>query len=186
VIAFDTGPGNMVVDQLVTIYTRGKQLFDKEGKIASQGKVDKRLVDILLRRPYYREPPPKTAGREEYGAEFVGELRKTGLSMPDLIATATALTPAAIAVGIERFVPFRVDEVVVSGGGAHNPQMMAYLQAFLPAARLRTSSEFGVDVDAKEAVAFAVMAYESWHHRPSNVPAATGARRPVVLGKISL
>jgi anhydro-N-acetylmuramic acid kinase len=186
VIAFDTGPGNMVIDQLVEIHTRGQRKFDKGGEIASKGKVDKGLLDILLRRPFYREPPPKAVGREQYGREFIEELRKTGLSIIDLIATATAFTSASIAIGIQRFVPFRVDELIVSGGGAHNPQILGYLQAFLPNVRLRTSSEFGIDVDAKEAIAFAVMAYETWNGRPSNIPSATGARRPVVLGKISL
>jgi anhydro-N-acetylmuramic acid kinase len=186
VIAFDTGPGNMVVDQLVEIHTRGQRKFDKDGRIAARGKVDKRLLDMLLRRPYFREAPPKTAGREQYGREFIQELRQKGLPMVDLIATATAFTPATIATSIQRFVPFRVDELIVAGGGARNPQMMGYLQAFLPNTRVRTTAEFGIDTDAKEAVAFAVMAYETWNRRPSNVPAATGARREVVLGKISL
>jgi anhydro-N-acetylmuramic acid kinase len=185
VIAFDTGPGNMVVDQLVELHTRGKWKFDKSGELAGKGKLDTGLLDTLLRQSFFRQPPPKTAGREQYGREFVAQLRQTGLPILDLITTATAFTPATIAAGIKRFVPFPVDEVVVSGGGAHNPRMLAYLQAFLPAARLRTSAEFGIDVDAKEAIAFAILAYETWNHRPSNLPSATGARHPVVLGKVS-
>ena len=137
----------------------------------------------MLRRSYYREKPPKTAGREQYGNEFVTDLRETGLPLPDLIATATAFTAATIAVGIQRFVKHRVDEVIVSGGGVHNRTMMAYLQAFLPDVKLRTSDEFGIDSDAKEAIAFAILAHETWHKRPSNLPSATGARRPVVLGR---
>jgi len=185
VIAFDTGPGNMVIDQLVELHTRGKWKFDKNGKLAAKGKLDSTLLDSLLRQSFFRQPPPKTAGREEYGREFIAQIRKTGLPLLDLITTATAFTPAAIVAGIKRFVPFRVDEVIVSGGGAHNPRMLAYLQAFLPEARLRTSSEFGIDVDAKEAIAFAILAYETWNRRPSNLPSATGARHPVVLGKVS-
>lgn len=185
VIAFDTGPGNMVVDQLVALHTRGKQKFDRGGRIAAAGRVDSDLIDNFLRRKFYREPPPKTAGREQYGREFVQELRETGLSMIDLIATATAFTPAAVAAGIDRFVRFPVQEVIVSGGGAHNAQMLAYLNAFLPAMRIRTSDEFGIGVNAKEAVAFAMLAYETWHRRPSNLPSATGARHPVILGKVS-
>jgi anhydro-N-acetylmuramic acid kinase len=160
-------------------------MFDEGGQIASDGHVNASLLKNLLRRAYYKEKPPKTAGREQYGKEFVSDLRETGLSFPDLIATATALTPAAVAVGIGRFVQHKVDEIVVSGGGVHNRVMMAYLQAFLPESQVRTSDEFGVASDAKEAIAFAMLAYESWHKRSSNLPSATGARRGVVLGKIS-
>lgn len=185
VIAFDTGPGNMVVDQLVALHTGGSQQFDRGGNIASTGAVNATLLDQLLKARFYREKPPKTAGREQYGREFVSSLLATGLPMQDLIATATAFTPATIAAGIRRFVRHRVDEVIVSGGGAHNRTMMAYLKAFLPDTRIRTSNEFGIDSDAKEAIAFAILAHETWKHRPSNLPSATGAKRPVVLGKIS-
>ena len=185
VIAFDTGPGNMVVDQLVAIHTRNRRKYDNGGQLAAKGKVNQELLNSLLRRAYYRQSPPKTAGREQYGQEFVRDLIRTELPMLDLIATATALTPATIATGVRRFVKHRVDEVIVSGGGVHNRTMMKYLQAFLPDARLRWSNEFGIDSDAKEAIAFAILAYETWHRRPSNLPSATGARRPVVLGKVS-
>ena len=185
VIAFDTGPGNMVIDQLVTLFTRGKQTFDEGGAVASIGRVDRVLLNSLLRRSYFREKPPKTAGREQYGKEFVKDLRETGLSFPDLIATATAFTAATIAVGINRFVKYEVDELVVSGGGVHNRTLMAYLQGFLPGVKIRRSDEFGVNSDAKEAIAFAMLAYQTWHKRPSNLPSATGARRPAVLGKVS-
>ncbi|HYP05169.1 MAG TPA: anhydro-N-acetylmuramic acid kinase [Bryobacteraceae bacterium] len=185
VVAFDTGPGNMVIDQLVAIHTDGRQNFDAGGAIAAEGRLNQKLLDRLLRAPYFRRKPPKTAGREQYGHEFVAELIATGESVPNLIATATALTAASIAAGVQRFVSHATDEVIVSGGGAHNRVMMAYLQAFLPTAKLRISSEFGIDSDAKEAIAFAVLAYETWNRRPSNLPSATGARRPVVLGKIS-
>jgi anhydro-N-acetylmuramic acid kinase len=185
VIAFDTGPGNMVVDQLIKLFTRGKQTFDRGGQVASIGRVDRVLLNNLLRRSYFREKPPKTAGREQYGKEFVNDLRETGLRYPDLIATATAFTAATIAVGIQRFVRFKVDELIVSGGGVHNRTLMAYLQAFLPGVKLRVSDEFGVNSDAKEAIAFAMLAHETWQKRPSNLPSATGARRPVVLGKVS-
>lgn len=185
VIAFDTGPGNMVVDQLVEMYTRGKNRYDDGGALAAQGKVHGQLINSLLRRRFYRQAPPKTAGREQYGREFITELRKTDLPMLDLIATATAFTPAAIAAGIERFVKHPVHEIIVGGGGVHNRTMMAYLQAFLPKTRVRTTAEFGIDSDAKEAIAFAMLAYETWHRRPSNLPSATGAGRAVVLGKVS-
>ena len=187
VIAFDTGPGNMVIDALTSEWTGGRQHFDRNGRIASQGKVNRRLLDRLLADSYYGRRPPKTAGREQYGAEFVGRMKRSGISMPDLIATATALTASAIAGGIERFVRPRmwVDDLIASGGGVHNTRLMEYLSAFLPGVRITTSEEFGVDVDAKEAVAFAVLAYETWRRRASNLPSATGARHPVLLGKIT-
>lgn len=185
VIAFDTGPGNMVMDQLVAIATGGKRKFDASGAIASTGKLNRKLLDRWMRAPYFRRPPPKTAGREQYGKEFVQELISTGETLPNLIATATAFTAASIAAGVQRFVPHPVDEIIASGGGVHNPVLMAYLKAFLPDSKLRVSSEFGIDSDAKEAIAFAILAYETWHRRPSNLPSATGAGHPVILGKVS-
>lgn len=188
VIAFDTGPGNMVVDALAARYTGGGEKFDRDGAIAARGRVDQRLLRALLDAPYYRAAPPKSAGREQYGAEFVERLVAAGLPLEDLAATATALTAAAVAEGIDRFVRprMRVDELIASGGGVHNPQLMARLAQSLPGVALTTSSEYGVDPDAKEAIAFAVLACETWRRRPSNLPSATGARRPVVLGKITL
>lgn len=186
VIAFDTGPGNMIIDQLVSLHTRGKKKFDDGGRIAKQGSVDRKLLDALMRKPYYKQSPPKTAGREQYGHDFVQDLLQTGLSLPDLIATATAFTAATISVGVRRFVPFKTDELIVSGGGVHNSTLLAYLQGFLPDVTLRHSSEFGVDCDAKEAIAFAILAYQTWTKRPGNLPSATGAKHPVILGKISL
>lgn len=185
VLAFDTGPGNMVVDQLVHRYTRGKQRFDKGGVLGMQGRVQTSLLDELLRAEFYRKPPPKTAGREQYGGEFVDRLIATKLPMLDLIATATVLTPASIALGIEQFVEFSVDELIVAGGGAHNRTIMAYLQSMLPNTTIRTTTEFGIDSDAKEAIAFAVLAHQTWKRLTSNLPSATGARHPVILGKVS-
>jgi anhydro-N-acetylmuramic acid kinase len=185
VIAFDTGPGNMVVDALVEIHTKGKWKFDREGGLAGQGRVDEGVLDALLRQRFYKEPPPKTAGREQFGREFVQELRRSGLPMLDLIATATALTAGAVAIGIKRFVEFPVKDLIVSGGGSHNRQILAYLKSFLPELTLKTSNQFGIDPDAKEAIAFAILAHETWHRRPSNLPSATGARKAVILGKVS-
>ena len=187
VLAFDTGPGNMVMDALTTELTRGRQHFDRDGSIAAGGKVDRKVLDTVLADSYYRRQPPKTAGREQYGAEFMARLKRTGLPLRDLIATATALTAATIASGIERNVMswMPVSEVIASGGGVRNTTLMGYLQAFLPDIRIARSDEFGIDADAKEAVAFAVLAYETVRRRTSNLPSATGARRPVVLGKIT-
>ena len=181
-IAFDTGPGNMAIDALAREHTRGRQDFDRGGRIAAQGNLNRALLDRLLADPYYRRKPPKSAGREQYGAEFVTHLKQTGLPLPDLIATATVLTAATIAKAVAPFAP---DELIVSGGGAHNPQILAHLAAFLPGVALSTSADYGIDVDAKEAIAFAILAYQTWRRKPSNLPSATGARRPVILGKIN-
>lgn len=183
VAAFDTGPGNMVIDQLVTHFTAGKRSYDRGGRMAARGQADPQLLAELLNAPYYREKPPKTAGREQYGREFVAALLACGLKPEDLVATATALTAATIAEGIYQYEG--IDEVIVSGGGVHNAELMRFLQAELPEMAVETSAEYGIDPDAKEAIAFAVLAHETWCGRPSNLPAATGARRAVVLGQIS-
>ena len=183
VTAFDTGPGNMILDALAVRFSGGRQKYDRDGRMAARGKVDLRLLQSLLADPYFRRRPPKSLGREQYGAEFVAGLLRRGLTPENLMATATALTAASIAAGIRRFAG-PVDELIVSGGGLRNPQIMARIAAFLPGVRIRTSNDFGIDSDAKEAIAFAVLAYETWRGRPGNLPSATGARRGVVLGKV--
>lgn len=167
VIAFDTGPGNMVMDALAPP-------FDRNGEKARAGTVNQELLEMLLRDPYYSAPPPKTAGREQYGAEFL----RCGID----IATAAELTARTIALAILQYPG--ISEVIVSGGGAHNGYLMERIAAALPGYRIATSAEFGVNIDAKEAVLFAVLAYESYHSRPCNIPSATGARNAVVLGKM--
>jgi len=184
VIAFDTGPGNMVIDALVREYTRGRHNFDRGGRLAASGHVHQGLLDELLRDVYYRRNPPKSAGREQYGAAFVERIRESKLPMRDLIATATALTAATIAIGI-RNSGAAAAELIVSGGGAHNRRIMAQLSAFLPEAAIATTADYGIDVDAKEAVAFAMLAHQTWRNAPGNLPSATGARRAVVLGSIT-
>jgi anhydro-N-acetylmuramic acid kinase len=181
VVAFDTGPGNMVIDALA----REMGLpCDRGGKIAASGRVDRALLDDLLADPYYRRPPPKSAGREQYGAAFVARLKNSGLLMPDLMATATVLTAATVAMGVGMHrLPA---DLIVSGGGVHNPQIMAHLAGFLPGIAISTSTDHGIDADAKEAIAFAVLAHQTWRKRPSNLPSATGARHAVVLGSVTL
>jgi anhydro-N-acetylmuramic acid kinase len=182
VVAFDTGPGNMVIDALA----REMGLpCDRGGKIAASGRVDRALLDELLADPYYRRRPPKSAGREQYGAEFVARLKKAGLPMRDLMATATVLTAATVAMGVGNSGGEGTD-LIASGGGVHNPQIMAHLAGFLPGVGISTSTEHGIDADAKEAIAFAVLAYQTWRKRPSNLPSATGARHTVVLGDITM
>jgi len=183
VVAFDTGPGNMVIDALAREYSKGKLTCDRDGRIAASGAVNPRLLAELLADPYYRRKPPKSAGREQYGAEFVARMKKSGAPLRDLIATATVLTAVTVALGVGKN---HAGDLIVSGGGVHNPQIMAQLAAFLPNVRISTSTEHGVDADAKEAIAFAVLAHRTWRRKPGNLPSATGARRPVILGSITL
>ncbi|HEY7351480.1 MAG TPA: anhydro-N-acetylmuramic acid kinase [Terriglobales bacterium] len=201
VVAFDTGPGNMVIDALAG------ELFgqecDLDGKIAASGRVfDDVVARFLTEDPFFSQKPPRTAGREEFGREFAreflhaarplasrGAANETTVEKRDVIATATALTVRSIVEAVRRFVPSRGNftEMIVSGGGAKNPTLMSWLSSEVRplGLRLRSSDEFGIPSSAKEAVAFAVLAYETWNRRPSNVPSATGAKRPAVLGKVS-
>ncbi len=186
VIAFDTGPGNMLIDALIALVSKGTKIFDEDGKLASSGTVNRPLLEELMELPYLRQKPPKSVGREQFGADFVADLLKKGLAPPDLVATVTAFTASSIADAIQRFVApvMKLDQVIVSGGGARNPRIMSGLKDLLPGTEILTSNEFGIDPDAKEAIAFAVLAYESYHGRPANLPSATGARRSCVLGKL--
>ena len=186
VTAFDTGPGNMAIDALAREYSKGRRNCDRGGKLAASGRVNKALLDRLLADPYYRREPPKSAGREQYGAEFVARLKKSGLPPRDLIATATALTAATIALGARRALPYGPFDLIVSGGGSHNPAIMGMLAGFLPGARVSRSTDHGIDADAKEAIAFAILAHERWLREPANLPSATGATRSVVLGDLTL
>jgi anhydro-N-acetylmuramic acid kinase len=189
VLAFDTGPGNMVIDQLTQSLFHKR--YDHDGGIARQGAVLQPLLEDLLRIPYFQRRPPKTAGREEFGREFVKALlqRRGRAAKADLVATATALTAKSIAGAIRRFVLPRgsYGECIVSGGGSDNTTLMLMLAGELSplGLRLRRSDDLGLPSQAKEAVAFAVLAYQTWQLRPGNIPSATGAGRPAVLGKIS-
>jgi anhydro-N-acetylmuramic acid kinase len=189
VLAFDTGPGNMVIDA-VTEHLFAKQ-YDRDGEIAASGTVVGHVIDEILRQPFFRRKPPKTAGREEFGREFVVAFVKKfpKADARNIVATATALTAQSIADALQRFVlPDRdYQEFIVSGGGAKNPVLVAMLANELRplGLHIRSSDEFGLPSDAKEAAAFALLAYETWNRRSSNVPSATGAKRPAILGKIS-
>ena len=187
VLAFDTGPGNMVIDQLVARHTAGRAIYDRDAHLGRQGHAHLDLVDKLLKDRFYRRQPPKSAGREQYGHEFVDRLVATGLPMLDLIATATAFTAASVAAQIDRFARplMPIDDLIVGGGGARNPLLMAYLEGFLPRTRVTTTAEYGFGADEKEAIFFAVLAYERFHGRTNNLPSATGARRAVTMGKMS-
>ncbi len=187
VVAFDTGPGNMVVDQLIAHYSGGERTYDESGAMAAEGMVHPEIVAELLTDQFFRQKPPKTAGREQYGREFVAALLSRNLSPADTVATATYFTAAAIAEGITRFAGGEDDppaQVIVSGGGVHNKTLLRFLRAELPESEVLRSEVVGIDADAKEAIAFAVLAHETLNGRPANLPAATGAKHPAVLGKI--
>ncbi len=188
--AFDTCPGNMVIDALAQDLFH--EVCDRDGMIAASGEVLKKVVDLELLAPFFRRKPPKTAGREDFGREFASRfLKRCGRARKeDVMATATALTARSIADAIRRFVLKKKGEYrefIVSGGGTKNPTLLAMLANELGplGLQIRLTDEFGLPSEAKEAVAFAVLAHETWNRRPSNVPAATGAKRPAILGKIS-
>ncbi len=179
----------MVIDALTEKFF-GKP-YDRGGEIAASGAVTDKVIRNILRTRFFRSRPPKTAGREEFGREFVREFIEMCGRVPksDVIATATALTARSIADALQRFVlpNGKFSEFVVSGGGAKNPTLMAMLANELRplGLQIRSSDEFGIPSEAKEAVAFALLAYQTWNRQASNLPSATGARRPAILGKIS-
>jgi anhydro-N-acetylmuramic acid kinase len=190
VVAFDTGPGNMLIDA-VTERLFGKP-YDRDGRIAGSGAVLDRVIRDVLRGPFFRRKPPKTAGREEFGREFTREfIRRCGrVSKSDIVGTATALTARSIADALRRFVVRRTGtyrDFIVSGGGANNPTLMGMLASELRplGLQIRSSDEFGLPSEAKEAAAFALLAFQTWNRKPSNLPSATGAKKPAILGKIS-
>jgi anhydro-N-acetylmuramic acid kinase len=189
VFAFDTGPGNMIIDALMERITHGRQRFDRDARLALRGWTSEPLLAWFLRDPYLRLPPPKTAGREQFGEAYTerafAAAKRFRVRNEDLVRTATASTSLSIAQAMRRFVlpKARIEELVVAGGGAKNPLMMAQLAAGLPEITIVDPKQFGVAPQAKEAFAFAVLAYEAYHGRANNLPAATGARFSVSMGK---
>lgn len=187
--AFDTGPGNMVMDALCERYTNGAQRYDNGGLLAAQGRVSAELLSFLLDDPYLRLPPPKTTGREMYGADYVARLcargETLGVSLLDCLATATRFTAECVRVAVERYCPRKPDRLIVGGGGSRNPTLLTQMRQTL-SIPVQTNEDLGLNSDAKEAVAFAVLANECLHGICNNVPAATGASSPVVMGKVSV
>ncbi len=193
VVAFDTGPGNMVIDA-VTEHLFGPA-YDRNGRLSARGEPIERVLQQLIRHPFFGRRPPKTAGREQFGREFVREFLRLcrRADKNDVVATATALTARSIEVAVRKFVlpllepPLRFREFVISGGGTKNTTLMRMIREELAPLKLRvrTSDEFGLPAEAKEAAAFALLAYQTWRRLPSNVPSATGAARPAILGKVS-
>ena len=190
VTAFDTGPGNMLIDAAIARITNGEKRYDANGAMAASGRVSEALLAQLMRDPYLSRRPPKTTGREHYGAAFVDGIFAAAkeLSLPDadILATVTDFTAQTIAAAIRDFCAVRPARLIVGGGGSRNGTLMADIAAALPDVRVLTNEDLGFDGDAKEAVAFAVLANEAIFARCSNAPGATGARHGAVLGKITL
>jgi anhydro-N-acetylmuramic acid kinase len=185
VIAFDTGPGNALLDEAAALVTDGKLTCDRDGALAASGRVDETLLAELLADGYFAMPPPRSTGRERFGGRMARGLAGRGMRGKDLLATLTEFTAATISASVATWLP-PVDRVVASGGGMRNPELVRRLQSRLGAVPLTPIEAFGLDGDAKEAVAFAVLGLYTLMGRPANVPSATGACRPVCLGKITL
>lgn len=187
-LAFDTGPGNMVLDGLVRLITNGKQQYDPNGARAAKGTSNPALLRRLMSHPFLKRRPPKTTGREVFGQAFCQDLYKTAMAKKirpeDLLATATAFTAASIANAYQRFLPARPDQVILSGGGCRNRTLLRMLRTFPEAGTILTTADFGIDPHAREAVSFAILGWATIKGIANNVPAATGAEKPVVLGKI--
>jgi len=195
VIAFDTGPGNMVIDALVTAVTHGQRTYDRDGRLAARGIVSEGVLAELMAHPFLRRRPPKTTGREEFGETFVGRMlasaRRLRMRAEDMVSTATALTSASIADAYRRFVFPKLQaaelgrlQIILGGGGARNPTLRRMLARQIGAGELLTHEDFGIANAAKEALAFAILAHEPLLGKPGNVPNATGARHAAVLGKV--
>jgi anhydro-N-acetylmuramic acid kinase len=195
VIAFDTGPGNMVIDACTERLFR--KAYDRDGILAARGKIMERALKLALRHPFFRRKPPKTSGREEFGREFVAQFfRWCGrrAKKDDVIATATALTARSIGIALQMVLketskrPVDANgDYIVSGGGAHNKTLLAMLKREVEPLgfKLTTTDQFGMPAEAKEATAFALLAYQTWHRQQGNLPSATGASRAAILGKIA-
>ncbi len=192
-LAFDTGPGNMIIDALAQrLFSKA---YDRNGSIARRGSVISAVLEAELKHPYYRLVPPRTAGREEFGREyaekFLAACRKHSKHAEDALATATALTAETISQSYARFVATamrgRSVDYLVSGGGARNKTLMSMLVERLTplGCTLASTDSFGLPAEAKEAAAFALLAWQTWYRLPGNVPAATGAKQPVILGQVS-
>ena len=188
VVGFDTGPGNMVSDALVRYFTGDREYYDADGRVAALGKVNELILADALCHPFFSQPPPKSAGREQFGREFVQRcfFSRKEYRFEDMLRTSLELTARTIADALARFlIPgTKFGRLVVSGGGAHNGRLLQRLAELLPEMTVELSDRYGLPVDAKEAIAFAMLADRTMHRLPGNLPRVTGARRAVVLGKV--
>ena len=188
-VAFDTGPGNMVMDQIVERLTEGARRYDEDGAIAAQGQCSEILLNWLLSDPWLKMPPPKSTGREVYGVHYVDRMMEKGreleLSGVDILATATRFTAACIGIAVRELCPVAPDELIVGGGGSRNPTLIRDIRKEL-SIPVKLNEDLGLNSDAKEAIAFAILANECIRGQANNMPSVTGAAHPVVMGKISL
>lgn len=188
-IAFDTGPGNALIDVAVSHFTNNQQNYDKGGQFAAQGRVSEELLEDLLAHPYYRRSYPKTTGREVFGTEkaleYIAIAQKQGLAQNDIIATLTALTAASIAEAYREFAPGAIEEVILGGGGHHNSSLVRMLETFLAPAKVMNHEAIGISSDFKEALVFAVLAHETWQGRNGTLPSLTGATHGTIAGNIT-
>ena len=191
VLASDTGPGNMIIDSVMEILTEGNEKYDKAGQFAAQGSVCKSLLSEWLQHPFISAPPPKTTGREVFGRQFADQATQQAedqnVRQADLVATLTAFTAQSIFEYYRRFLfpHHSVDEIYISGGGSHNLTLMQYLKELFQPIPLLPIDSIGISSDAKEAIAFAILANEAVHGNPTNLPQVTGASQPTVLGTFS-
>ena len=187
-LAFDTGPGNVLIDHAAWRLSSGMQRFDVDGALAATGRVDDVLLAELLGHPYFRLQPPKSTGREVFGApfadRFIERARQRRVTTSDILATLTAFTAHSVADQYRRFLPGRPDEVILGGGGSRNPTLVRLLSQLLDPAQIRIHEDFGLPSLGRESVYFALMGYEALHGRPNTVPSCTGASHPVVMGKV--
>lgn len=193
IIASDTGPGNMVMDELAARFTGGRLRYDADGRMAAAGRIDNGFLERLLAHPFFARPLPKTTGREEFGAAYVDWLlaqpEAKCMTPEDVMATAAALTVESIAQAYEKYILPDADrrgpvDIIVGGGGGYNPTLLGMLRERLAPRPVWLHEDFGISGDAKEAIAFALLAWATLEGRPNNVPRATGARRPAIMGKI--
>lgn len=191
-IAFDTGPGGMLIDALAQEQSKGRLRCDRDGRMAARGQVNEALLSELMRNRYFKRRPPKSTGREEFGAPFLPEIRRFAhrfrVSGNNLMATATALTARSITDACRRFIQprGRVDQLIATGGGSRNPVLIKMIAAELPGVEVITAEDAGVNGEALESIAFAILGYEMLHGRQGNIPTVTGASGPAILGKLTL
>ena len=193
VYAFDTGPGNMIIDELVKRFTCGELGYDKDGQLSAKGHVDREIIELCMEDPYFARRPPKSTGREVYGIEFTSRFaercRLAGLSEADILATATGFTAESIVRAYEDFIfpQVSIHDVIVGGGGALNLTLMRMIRERLPKyISLKTTADYGIPVNTREAVAFAILGHEALMGHAANMPSVTGATHEVILGCITL
>lgn len=189
VIAFDTGPGNMVIDSLVSIFTRKESSYDKDAQIAKKGHLNNKLLLYLLDDDYLLKDIPKSTGREKYNKDYIYNIlkikEKEKISEEDVIYTVTYFTAKCIEIGIKKFSDVIIDKLIIGGGGSHNEVIINSLKMLLPTVNVLTFEDMGLNSDSKEAIAFAILANESLNHIKNNLISVTGAKHSVIMGKIS-